>query len=336
MSSSDLMANSGGNRSNFERARLICVTRSDCSQLSRSLIRQRTLATDPARTGNMGSEPINPNTPGRMSPGPNPATEPELRLLIADKSFEEPLYKSLFRGLDEFFFPKKLPPLKLESKPEPVKDIWGFYSNWKAGALGVAGYYALLTVAVVLAVFIAHRIVNAAPTQKVTVTLVDPGDLPALKPSKTQVGGGGGGGDRDVLAGQQRQTARSSRWSRSPLRRWYAQRPSQAGGRADHRDSSAGRSWLRITCRTWAIPWRTQYCRQTARASGGGIGSGERRRRRKGQGPALARVKAAVPAEAFSTSVAASARHGAIYQRRSRSFPKKPARPSTRAFAPSA
>ena len=32
-----------------------------------------------------------------------------------------------------------------------------------------------------------------------TVTLVDPSDLPPLKPSKTQVGGGGGGGDRDVL-----------------------------------------------------------------------------------------------------------------------------------------
>jgi len=41
--------------------------------------------------------------------------------------------------------------------------------------------------------------VTAAPVPKVTVALVDPGDLPALKPSKTQVGGGGGGGDRDVL-----------------------------------------------------------------------------------------------------------------------------------------
>src|SRR5579862_5313712 len=137
----------------------------------------------------MGSQSINPNSPH----------EPELNLLIADKAFEEPLYKSLFRGLDEFFFPKKLPPLVLESKPEPVKDIWGFYSYWKAGAVGVAGYYALLAAAVVLAVFIGHRIVKAAPPQKVTVTLVDPNDLPALKPSKTQVGGGGGGGDRDVL-----------------------------------------------------------------------------------------------------------------------------------------
>src|SRR5579863_1507718 len=138
----------------------------------------------------MGSESINPNGPG---------SQPELNLLITDKQFEEPLYKSLFRELDEFFFPKKLPPLVLQSKPEPVKDIWGFYSYWKVGALGVAGYYTLLAVVVVAAVLIGRRIVNAAPASKVTVTLVDPGDLPALKPSKTQVGGGGGGGDRDIL-----------------------------------------------------------------------------------------------------------------------------------------
>src|SRR5580658_7234289 len=139
----------------------------------------------------MGSEPTNPNGPGN---------EPELNLLITDKYFEEPLYKSLFRGLDEFFFPKKLPPLVLESKPEPVKDIWGFYSNWKMGALGAGGYYVLLFIIGVIAVFIAHRVVSAAPASKVTSLIVDPGDLPPLKTSKTQVGGGGGGGDRDVLA----------------------------------------------------------------------------------------------------------------------------------------
>jgi periplasmic protein TonB len=138
----------------------------------------------------MGSEQINPIGSGR---------EPELNLLISDKQFEEPLYKSLFRELDEFFFPKKLPPLKLECKPEPVKDIWGFYSNWKAGAVGVAGYYVLLAAVIVVTVLVGRRIVTAAVAPKATVTLVDPGDIPALKPSKTQVGGGGGGGDRDVL-----------------------------------------------------------------------------------------------------------------------------------------
>jgi protein TonB len=138
----------------------------------------------------MGSQTINTNAPGQ---------EPELNLLITDKQFEEPLYKSLFREIDEFFFPKKLPPLKLESKPEPVKDIWGFYSYWKVGALGVAGYYSLLIIVIVLTVIIGRRVVTAVAAPKPIVALVDPNDIPALKPSKTQVGGGGGGGDRDVL-----------------------------------------------------------------------------------------------------------------------------------------
>ena len=38
-----------------------------------------------------------------------------------------------------------------------------------------------------------------AKAETKVITLVDPSDLPVLKPSKTQVGGGGGGGDRDVL-----------------------------------------------------------------------------------------------------------------------------------------
>jgi periplasmic protein TonB len=143
----------------------------------------------------MGSQNITPNVIDSA-----PGVEPELNLLISDKGFEEPLYKSLFRGLDEFFFPKKLPPLKLECKPEPVREIWGFYSNWRAGALGAGGYYTLLALVIVGGTLLAHRVVTAAAPTKVTVTLLDPNDIPALKPSKTQVGGGGGGGDRDVLA----------------------------------------------------------------------------------------------------------------------------------------
>src|SRR5207302_425045 len=143
------------------------------------------------QSGIMGSEQVNPIAPG---------VEPELHLLITDKQFEEPLYKSLFRELDEFFFPKKLPPLKLESKPEPVRDIWGFYDYKKNGVLGSTGVHVLIVAVVVAGALIERRLVKAAPqTPKVTVTLVDPGDLPVLKPSKTQAGGGGGGGDRDVL-----------------------------------------------------------------------------------------------------------------------------------------
>jgi len=127
----------------------------------------------------MGSQPVNSNAPG---------SEPELHLLIADQQFEEPLYKSLFRELDEFFFPKKLPPLKLESKPEPVKDIWGFYSYKRNGVLGSTGVHILIAAVIVAGTLIGRRVVNAAPTAKVTVTLIAPEDMPPLKPAATQVG----------------------------------------------------------------------------------------------------------------------------------------------------
>jgi protein TonB len=138
----------------------------------------------------MGSEERNPTVLSQ---------EPELHLLLTNTSFEEPLWKSLFRQLDEFFFPKKLPPLKLESKPIPVKDIWGFYNYKRNGALGSTGVHVLIAAVVVAGTLIGRHVVKAAaPTASVTV-LVDPNDIPALKPSKTQVGGGGGGGDKDVL-----------------------------------------------------------------------------------------------------------------------------------------
>src|SRR5947209_1548964 len=133
--------------------------------------------------GNMGSEEINPNSPGN---------QPELHLLLARGAFEEPLYKSLFRELDEFFFPKKLPPLKLESKPEPVKDIWGFYNYKKNGALGSTGVHVLIIGLIALSYVVFRHASAPVVAAKPTVTLVDPADIPPLKPSKTQVGGGGG------------------------------------------------------------------------------------------------------------------------------------------------
>src|SRR5881397_1937001 len=121
----------------------------------------------------MGSAQLNPD------PLDN---QPELHLSLAQDLFEEPLYKSLFRELDEFFFPKKLPPLKLESKPEPVRDIWGFYDYKKNGVLGSTGVHVLIVAVVVAGAMIERRLVKAAPqTPKVTVTLIDPGDLPVLK-----------------------------------------------------------------------------------------------------------------------------------------------------------
>ncbi len=140
----------------------------------------------------MASSEVNPNV------NPNPGTEPELHLLLAPDTFE-PLWKSLSRGLDEFFFPKKLPPLKLESKPIPVKDIWGFYNYKKNGALGSTAAHVVVIALIIGGTIFARRLVTKVQAKPQTaVALIDPGDY-TLKPGKTQAGGGGGGGDRDVL-----------------------------------------------------------------------------------------------------------------------------------------
>jgi hypothetical protein len=127
--------------------------------------------------------------------------EPELRLLIDDQALTEPLWKSLSRNIDEFFFPKKLPPLVLTSKPVPVRDIWGFYNYKSRGAYGSTAVH-ILALAIIIAVALwGRRMIPVKPTA--TVELIAPSDFPALPPSKTRSGGGGGGGDRDKLQASQ-------------------------------------------------------------------------------------------------------------------------------------
>jgi protein TonB len=144
----------------------------------------------------MASTEVNPNVNPDINP--SPTSEPELHLLLAPDTFE-PLWKSLFRGLDEFFFPKKLPPLKLESKPIPVKDIWGFYNYKKNGAMGSTVAHVIVIGLIIGGTILGRRIVTKVEAKPQTaISLVDPGEY-TLKPAKTQAGGGGGGGDHDVL-----------------------------------------------------------------------------------------------------------------------------------------
>jgi periplasmic protein TonB len=128
---------------------------------------------------------------------PRISDEPALHLLL-DDTFE-PLWKSLFHGLNEFFFPEKLPALRLESKPIPVEDIWGFYNYKKNGVLGSSVAHVLVLGLIVGVTFIRiSRPVATGPKPQIETKLIDPDDY-SWKPAKTQAGGGGGGGDRDVL-----------------------------------------------------------------------------------------------------------------------------------------
>ncbi len=133
--------------------------------------------------------PQNPQTLG---------SEPELHLLLTNQTLDEPLWRSLFRNVDEFFFPKKLPPLVLTSKPVAVRDIWGFYNNKGQGVAGSTAIHVLAVALIIAGTYLAKRAVDVVKPKE-TVVLIAPDDLPMLPPSKTMSGGGGGGGDRDKL-----------------------------------------------------------------------------------------------------------------------------------------
>jgi len=128
---------------------------------------------------------------------PRTQGEPELNLLLPKSTLEQSLWKSLFQNLDDYFFPKKLPPLVLTSKPVPVKDIWGFYNYKRNGAWGSTAVHILAVVVLVGGTLLGRRMVQTVEKPKETVTLIAPDDVPPLPPSKTEAGGGGGGGDRD-------------------------------------------------------------------------------------------------------------------------------------------
>lgn len=129
--------------------------------------------------------------------------EPELNLLLHNQTLDEPIWKSLFRNIDEFFFPKKLPPLVLTSKPVPVRDIWGFYNYKGRGAVGSTIVHILAVALIIVATIVGRRAVQEIVKPKQTVELIAPSEVPTLQPSKTVSGGGGGGGDRDKLQASQ-------------------------------------------------------------------------------------------------------------------------------------
>jgi periplasmic protein TonB len=126
---------------------------------------------------------------------PQTTPEPELNLLMPQGS-EPGLLRSLIQNFEDTFFPKKLPPLVLTSKPVPVKDIWGFYDHKKSGAaLSTVVHIIVISLILIGTYYLGKKVVEKP---KADVVLLAPVmDTPVMKPSPKEVAGGGGGGDRD-------------------------------------------------------------------------------------------------------------------------------------------
>ena len=112
------------------------------------------------------------------------------------KAFEEtPIWKGLYENIYDFFFPPKLPPLELTSKPIDVPDRMAVKPNpWAIGISTAVN----LTILAVLLFFVGKKIIEAVKPP-LTATNIDVGSFELKAPQGPKAGGGGGGGSHDIV-----------------------------------------------------------------------------------------------------------------------------------------
>lgn len=134
---------------------------------------------------------------------PNSETEDEVRSneghefdAFFGKAFEEkPIWKQLYESLHDVFFPPKLPPLVLTSKPIPVIDPMAVKANpW---AIGTSSFVNLAILAV--AIWLGINIIHPPVKPPLNLTNVDVSDILKAPKMTAPAGGGGGGGSHDIV-----------------------------------------------------------------------------------------------------------------------------------------
>jgi len=118
----------------------------------------------------------------------------ELDLTFGVPVQEPPIWVNLYASIRDVFFPPKLPPLELTSKPIPVPDRMAVKRNpWAVGISATLNVLFLL----IMLFFVSRKIINTMKPA-LNATDIDVGEFKALK-AKTAAGGGGGGGDHSLV-----------------------------------------------------------------------------------------------------------------------------------------
>jgi TonB family protein len=123
------------------------------------------------------------------------AVDDELNISFGAPVEEKPIWVTLYESLRDIFFPPKLPPLKLTSKPIPVPDRMAVKRNWWAYGAALFLNGAILLVVIFL---LGRAIIKQIQAPSLVATTVDVGDFKAPK-AKVTAGGGGGGGDHSIV-----------------------------------------------------------------------------------------------------------------------------------------
>ena len=116
----------------------------------------------------------------------------ELDLTFGVPVEEKPILVDLYEGIRDIFFPPKLPPLHLTSKPIPVPDRMAVKRNPWAFGLSATVNAGLATLCLFIGV--KHYIERGKPQLQVT-----PIEVTEFKAPKKDVSAGGGGGSPDKI-----------------------------------------------------------------------------------------------------------------------------------------
>ncbi len=118
----------------------------------------------------------------------------ELDAILGKAFQQQPIWVDLWESIRDVFFPVKLPPLLLTSKPIPVPDRMAVKPNpW---ALGISSTVNI-TILLILLFFVGRKIVQVVDPN-LLATNIDVGDYDAPK-ADNKAGGGGGGGDQSII-----------------------------------------------------------------------------------------------------------------------------------------
>ena len=110
------------------------------------------------------------------------------------KAFEEkPIWTGLWESIQDVFFPRKLPPLELTSKPIPVPDKMAVKANPWAIGISTTLNIGILLVALF---FVGRKVIETVKPSLMANIDVGMYRAPAMK---DLAGGGGGGGDHSII-----------------------------------------------------------------------------------------------------------------------------------------
>jgi TonB family protein len=112
----------------------------------------------------------------------------------------KPGYQVLWENLRDAVAPRRLPPLRVTSKPVPVRNIWSKDEEFTRAQLLSLLTHALVAILLVVPLIprFAQQPVQASKNVEVVISDISP-YLPKLPPAKERAGGGGGGGEHNPV-----------------------------------------------------------------------------------------------------------------------------------------